>query len=374
MGRVGKNRKMPPRVTDGPAAEIELPAPTGPSESRWDCSGGQGYTSRGAERQFAEACVGLVRQAMGCPSGWTFHHPLGRDNPRTSMYAPDSSRASPNQRLLWLTWLYGAALRDGTVEQVSLARDLLAEHYDLQATTEGHMMSEVLTTSHYPQWLTAVMCGRFLAWHYDEPVILDRTGKWVRGEFGLGNLLLVDGHPTSPGARPSGRTRGLRTVFNATLRGRRAPGTEKRREWLFTAPQRAGTPNRPIVGNPNNATGVFWRDVVHAGAWCARELLRAGDDFGGAAGPNHLTEIPVLRNRLEVYTKANGDYLFLFPEAGPKVGPHFMFWSARVNGEQIDSSIRRGAIKQKIRNPFPPPAGFIGEPGVRLVVVPGVNG
>jgi hypothetical protein len=334
----------PPAVRS-PARAQALPGVAPSARPAMDCSGAQTFVSKGFEAPFGNAVVGLVRELAGCPSAWKLRPP-------PEMRGHGSVGGTPNHRLLWRTWYYGWAMRAGDRAAQAEARRLLSEFFESQFESEGQYWGETLTTSHYQIWLLGVTGARYIARHYRDQVLLDLTGKWFRRELWLYDLLARDGHVFSPGSRSSVSTVELRTVAYSLLRGK-------------PAPNRLSDPNRPIPGRPNDPAGHFWKDVYNVGAWMLRELIRGGDDVGGAAGPDHTTEVPLLRDPLYVYTRGE-DYLFVFPRLTR--ASDALFWTARVGGARMDAPYRKGEIKDLV-NPYRTPE----LPGAQLVIVPGVS-
>ena len=314
------------------------------------CSGGQTFGSRGLEAPFGNAVVGLVRQAMGCPTTWVFRRP-------PNMRKLAGVGGTPNHRLLWRVWYRFWAERAGTEgekqESHTLLTDFLLRQFGKTKTgpAEGQLWGETLTTSHYQIWLLGTAGARYLARHHQNQDLIDLTGQWFRRELYGWNLLERDGHVFSPGSRSSINHVDVRTVARSMLMG-------------VPAPARLGS-SRPIPGRPNEPDGPWWVSTYNVGTWILRELLREGDDVGGTAGPDHVTEPTVLRNSLLAYSRG-ADWLFLFPYYTK--ASDALWWTSRINGHLIDSPYHPGQIKNR-SNPYPPPDMA----GAKLKVVEGAQ-
>lgn len=316
-----------------------------------DCRGGETFESRGLEAPFGKAVVGLVRQAMGCPSVWVFAKP-------PNMRKLAGAGGTPNHRLLWRVWYWGWAQRAGDAGERKESKELLVDFLGRQfgkmptGPAEGQLWGETLTTSHYQLWLLGTAGLRYLARFHDDRDLLDLTGKWFRRELYCWNLLERDGHVFSPGSRTSINYTDVRTVARSLLMG-------------VPAPSRVGS-TRPIPGRPNEPEGPFWTSTYNVGCWIVRASIREGDDLGGAAGPEHATEETLLRNSLFCHTKPGGDVRFLFPYFTKASAA--LFWTARLGDRWVNSPYHPGQINNR-PNPYPPPDFS----GARVAVIPGAQ-
>ena len=295
--------------------------------------GGQQAGSSGAEAPFGEAVVGLCRQALGCASTWTLAPP-----PMGYQF-----QGTPNHKLLWRVWWYGWARAAGTPTDVSDARAFLVQFFDSQLAA-GHQAlntnaNELLNTSHYQIWSNGMTCARLLAVHYADAELSAATGQWWRNERALYDLLERGGSIDAPGARFKDGQAGpndLRDTIFAMLRGTQPLGKAK---------------------DPN---AVWWEHYYNVAAWTLREILRLGDDVGGATGSGPF-DLPLLSDPLHVRTNGS-DYVFEFPKLRGALQP--LFWVARIGGQTQYAPYVNGT---PVDNPFPPPA----LPGASVTIVPG---
>lgn len=297
--------------------------------------GGQTAGSSGLEAPFGEAVVGLCRMALGCPAQWKLARP------------PESYHHSgtPNHKLLWRVWYYGWARLAGTPAELDDARSFLISFYTTQEQF-GHQAisagaNEVLNTSHYQIWTNGKTCARLLAVRYADRDLLDATGEWWRHETALYDALQRGGSIDAPGARFKEGQAGpsqLRDVIYAMIMG-----------W-------------PLSGSPGNQNAAWWDQYYNVSAWTLRELLRMGDDLGGAkkAGP---ADLPKLSDPLHLYTNG-ADYVFVFPKLTGALEP--LFWVARLNGQTTYAPYVAGTPGD---NPDPPPD----LPGAQEQIIPGVQ-
>jgi hypothetical protein len=297
--------------------------------------GGQDASSVGAEAPFGEAVVGLCRRVLGCPSVWSFAPP-----PMGYQY-----KGTPNHKLLWRVWWYGYAQAAGSAQEVSEARTFLIQHFEAQLSA-GHQAlgpkgNEVLNVSHYQIWSNGMTCARLLAVHYADSELEQVTGRWWRHERALYDLLEREGSIDAPGARYKPGQAGpsdLRDTLFAMLRG------------------------SPILGNAKNPNGAWWSNYYNVAAWTLRELLRLGDDLGGAAGAGPF-ELPRLSDPLHVRTRGN-DFVYEFPRLLGALEP--LFWVARIDGVKQYAPYTTGT---PVDNPYPAPE----LPGATVTIVPGVQ-
>ena len=323
-----------PTVDARPDAHDATPFDGGPPACT---SGGEIGTSKGLEAPWGTAAVGVCRRALGCPSKWTFAAPdLAQENTGT-----------PNQKLLWRDWYYGWAMEAGTVDDQAHARKDLIDFLSLQKTfghqaikADGYDANEVLTASHYEIWSSGMTCARLLAVVFADPPVLDATGEWWRGEAGLYALLGRDGSIDAPGARffvgmPGGPNQ-LRDVNWALLRGAALP--------------------KPA----SDPTSTWWDDFYNVSAWTMREILRKGDDLGGARTAT-AADVPALRDPLYVHTSGD-DYVFEFPSMRGALQP--LFWVAHIGGTTTYGPVDPGTPSTS-STPAPTLAG------ATTVVVPG---
>jgi hypothetical protein len=311
----------PPEIDAGPPGDVACD------------SGGQIAGSRGAEAPFGEAVVGLCRMALGCPSSWEMREPV------RGSYG--DVRGTPNHRLLWRVWYYGWARRAGTAAQIEDARAALLDFF-ARMQANGHYAwgpggSEVLTTSHYQIWANGMSCARLLAVVHEDAPLLDVTGRFWRSEIALWNVLARGGSIDAPGARfHAGGPSQLRDVLYAMIQGRTLP--------------------RPA----NNASAPWWSDYYNVAAWTLREVLRMGDDLGGARRAS-AADLPLLPDPLHVRTRGD-DHVFVFPRLRA-LDP--LYWVAFIGGEKSYAPHVDGMGGD---NPHPPPA----LPGATELVLPGV--
>jgi hypothetical protein len=254
--------------------------------------------SGGLEGPLGTAVVNLCRQAVGCDTTWT---PV----------APGPlSGGTPNQKLLWHVWDYGYARLSNDASAIATARTNLVGFFQGQETYGQYAPSananEVLTTSHYEIWSNGTTCARLLAVVYEDADVLSATGAWWHGERALYDLLQRGGSIDAPGARiDHGGPSQLRDVIYAMLRG------------------------AALTGNPSSPTSAWWSDYYNVGAWQLREILRLGDDLGGATSPVDKSQVPKLRDPLYVRTKGD-DWVFEFTQMRGALDP--LFWVAHIGG------------------------------------------
>jgi hypothetical protein len=296
--------------------------------------GGQVSTSVGLENPWGTATVGVCRRTLGCPSTWTLAKPdLTQEN-----------NGTPNQKLLYRVWYYGWSYLAGTASDQQAARDLLLAFFQLQDTfghqaiaATGYDANEVLTSSHYEIWSNGMTCARLLAVLHQDAPVLQATGKWWRGEGALYNLLQRGGSIDTPGARDA------------------AGGPLQLRDTVYAMIQGA-----PLPPPANKPTSAWWDDFYNVAAWTLREVLRVGDDLGGAKGATNA-DLPPLRDPLQVYTKGQ-DFVFEFPSMRGALMP--LFWVASIGGTKSYAPIQGG-------NPTMPSVPAPTLAGATLVTVPG---
>jgi hypothetical protein len=271
--------------------------------------------------------------ALGCPSSWTLAPPpMGYMN-----------QGTPNHKLLWRVWWYGHSQLAGSAQDVADARAFLLTFFDAQLSA-GHQAlnlnaNEVLNVSHYQIWANGMTCARLLAVHHADAELLHATGRWWRSERALYDLLERDGSIDAPGARFKEGQAGpndLRDTLLAMLRG------------------------TPILGNAKNPSAGWWDHYYNVAGWTLRELLRLGDDLGGATGAGPF-ELPLLTDPLHVRT-LGADYVFEFPKLRGALQP--LFWVARIGGVTSYAPYLSGT---PVDNPNPAPA----LPGATVTIVPG---
>lgn len=311
-----------------PSADVAAPPVDGGGRwTRVDCSGGgQLSESVGAENPFGEAVVGLSRAAMGCPSTWTLHAPP----------AGYRMMGTPNQKLLWRVWYYGWAQRAGTASEIEDARSFLLAHFETQLR-DGHQSlggaNELLTTSHYQIWANGMTCARVLAVHYADARLLAATQRWWRGEIALMGVLQRGASIDAPGTRfmvgGAGGASDLRDTVYAQVMGLALPG-------------RAAMPR-----------AAWWDQYYNVAAWTLRNLLRAGDDLGGARGAGDA-DLPLLSDDLSVRTRGS-DFVFAFDRL--RGGADAIFWVARIGGAVTRGPVIAGAPGE---SPGPSPPALAG--------------
>lgn len=303
-----------------------MPAP-------YDCSGGQGFSSKGGERIYGDAVVGLVRRAWGCPSIWKFARPSPK---LVEMFSGDRG-GTPNHRGLVRLWDWGSAMEEGKSAEACIASGAaLLDFFEKQFTTEGIQWAEETTTSHPQLWILIGAAARALALKWQDDQLLEATGRWWRMRAWLDDLLIEDdGHWDGPGGRSAGPTADILTVAAHQARGTGWP-----RASLIRG---AKGQQRALVG-PR-----FYQDVYNVGVWMMRELIVHGDDLGGVR--NGKREEAVLRDELHIYRRGS-DYLKVYPVMHSSDA---MFWTARIAGIKGNSGISSGRFPDGRHNPFPTP-------------------
>jgi hypothetical protein len=315
---------------------------------------GQTLTSVGYERAWGNLCIAYAREYLG------LDHVAPLTEPHITDDYMHGRAGTPNHRFLGRSARYLWALRTGSHSQLAEARESLCAFMEAEHDREGLGWAETLTTSHDHTWripMAAVRCG---ALKYNDTLFLDLTGKRYRCEMYLRNLMTRRGHWFSPGSRPAGSTHDGRTVWGSIIAGEPAPNrlpplTGSRRMFVDTG--------KPIAGRPNDTDGPFWSLPYNAGVWLTRELIRRGDDLGGAASGR--TEEPKLLSPLHLYTRGD-DWVFAFPHL--RKASHPLWWTASISGELIDAPAGAGKVADA-DCPFDWPE----IPGAKLTVIPGVK-
>lgn len=324
---------------------------------------GQTLTSVGFERAWGNLCIAYAREYLG----------LDHVAELTEPQIPDDyllGRAgTPNHRFLGRSARYLWALKFGSADQLAEARAALRVFMEAEHTTEGLGWAEWgPSTSHDHTWripMAAVRCG---ALKYDDDLFVNLTGKRYRREMFLRSLMTRRGHWFSPGSRPASSTHDGRTVWGCIIADEPIPNR------LPEIPSRVGWPpgpgerrmfvdtGKPIAGRPSDPDGPFWDLPYNAGVGLTAELVRRGDDLGGAADGE--VEEPVLLQPLYLYSLGS-DWVFVVPHIVKGSKP--MWWTAYVDGELIDSPPGAGKVLEH-DCPYPWP-----DLGVKPIIVPGVN-
>jgi hypothetical protein len=234
----------------------------------------------------------------------------------------------------------------GTEEQKADARALVLDFFDRQATTEGHMIGEIMTTSHCQLWYAFVAAARAVAFHFSDQPVIERTGQWFRRDYYLLSLVAFEDIPVSPGARPAGRHNALRTATYSFYRNKPCPPLGK--GW----------------GDPNNLKSDFYKSAYNVSAWIMRELILDGDKLGGTRVG--MKEIAVLSDDMDVW-RLGRDYVISIPRFR-RSGPTVMAWIANIQGVEDDSGVFRGEFENWTCPSFPPML-----PGASYVRVQGVR-
>lgn len=273
-------------------------------------SGALHGNSPGTQTVGGEAIVNLVRMALNCPTPWVLTKPDSR-----WLFG-----GSPNQRLVSRVYYYAWAMKAGTATEKAEAKHLLLEFFSV-GEQQGHYFfggNEVFPTSHYEVWYTGTTGARFFAWFYHDPELLAATAKWWKEEMALDKLLVRDGTIDTPGTRFGGPGQ---------------PTTNQLRDVLYLMISKLDLPSNPGGGGkPPGGPGVpnspWWNDFYNSGPWIMRNLLRLGDDVGGAASATSA-DLPILHNPFCVYTKGS-DYVRWFPVMTDAI--QIVSWVARING------------------------------------------
>jgi hypothetical protein len=280
-------------------------------------------------------------------------------------------KGTPNHRALAVATGYGWALQFGDEAQKKKARERVRELFGFQ--DRGHYTwgetNECLTASHYNWWGVAFAALRWFARQHQDEEVLQLTGAWWRREIALLSLMSV----------PSGKLKGCIV----------APGGRT----LFTPdiPESGGSVPRDVVYQMimESSTKVkkddwfrqaaepldFYKGLIdkpkpfldRTAPWLVRELLKDGDDLGGAreAGRAALqgdkSNLPKLFDRLHVVRTDKGHVAWFDDMTGTKnLPPQFWAWCDYGSGAQ-NYGLERP-------NPMPPepPGGFEGKPRIEV--------
>jgi hypothetical protein len=285
----------------------------------------------------------------------------------------DFDQGTPNHRALAVACGYGWALKFGDEAQKKKARDRVETLFRFQ-NEGGHYTwaetNECLTASHYNWWGVAFAALRWFARKNNDARVLELTGDWWRQEMALLSLMAV----------PSGKLAGCivapggRTVFdkNHPASGGSVPRDivyrlimglklKKDDDWFKTAAE-----PRSFYKDKNEKLDKDGKPFLDITApWIVRDLLKSGDDFGGAreAGEAALqgdrSNLPKLVDRLHVVRTPTGHIAWFDDLTGTKGEPP-QFW-ARCDYEA-------GTQDYGLDRPSPPfpPDGFGDRPRIEV--------
>lgn len=311
-------------------------------------SGHQTFVSGHREGPYCNAIIGMILLLLQYDNVEWQPHPPGDD------LGMKTNRGTRNHRLLYRVYLYGWAMWRGTAKEKAEARRLLLLFFE-EERLDGHQGGELWTTSHGQLWYIGVYGARFFALYFKDEVILAATGRWLRADLGLMDLVADEnGQINTPCARPAKVTKDsratasnypLRNVLYALLKGRKPESVMRLKE-----------PTKPVIGVPTpedpEVANRWWGDVYNFPALLLRWLINnAKDDLGGST--RGLTEIPKTRTPIRISKHPNGDYVYEISR-WKKSGPDILPWTARINGKRIDSPVFSGAVEDWT-SPWPAP-------------------
>lgn len=287
----------------------------------------------------------------------------------------DVNKGTPNHRALAVACGYGWSQLFGDEEQKKKAKKRVRELFDFQ--DKGHYTwaetNECLTASHYNWWGVALASLRWFAREHGDAEVLELTGQWWRREMALLALLSVPsgslkGSIVAPGGRTvfvkekpeSGGSVPRDVVFQMIMGSN---PKVKKNDWFQAAAE-------PVEFYADKSVELDEQGrpfLDRTAPWIVRELVKKGDDFGGAAAAGRAaldgdrSNLPKLVDRLHIVRTPKGHVAWFEDLTKNKnEPPQYWGWCDYGSGKQ-DYGVEKDV-------PPPDPPGGSAKDGPRIEV------